>query len=275
MLPYEILPVNPLLRDWIESIFIMNIDFTEQGFPSVFHYPWSVSSHLYFTLRGDKVRVQSGEEPGFLEYPQHFIIAPRLSNDIVDLGPSRHVAGIAFRPGGLYRLLGIPVPEVYGGLDLSLVIAKQTRELSEQLLNAQTNKEIFALLEKFLLNQLVALKPITSFELSVTELVRQNGNPRIKQAADWAGLSTRQFERLSLARLGVSPKLYSRLIRFTNACIYKESHPAETWTQVAYQFGYADQMHLIDDVKNFSGATPTALSPQMELRLFTGVESRL
>jgi AraC-like DNA-binding protein len=33
-------------------------------------------------------------------------------------------------------------------------------------------------------------------------------------------------------------------------------HPWQTWTSIAYECGYFDQMHLIKDFKAFTGFTP-------------------
>ncbi len=275
MLPYVILPVQPALKEWIESIFIMDVDFAGSSLPSVFTYPWSVTTHIYFTIGGDPVLVKSPSRREFIGYSPNFIIGPRLSNDIVDLGRHRYVAAISFRPGGLFRLLGIPLTELKEGLDLSLVMARQNRELSEQLLNASDYQEVFKILENFLLQKARTIKPLTTFDLAINELIEQNGNTPIKQVADLAGLSLRQFERRSLTHLGVSPKLFSRITRFANACMFKEANPQKTWLEITYEYGYADQMHLIDDFKIFAGGTPTELETQLSMKILTGVECRI
>jgi transcriptional regulator GlxA family with amidase domain len=69
-------------------------------------------------------------------------------------------------------------------------------------------------------------------------------------------LSIRQFERQFKQRIGLSPKFYSRLIRFSNAWILKENNPNLTWTTIAHQSGYYDQMHLIKDFKEFAAVNP-------------------
>lgn len=274
MLPYVILPVQPALKEWIESIFIMNVDFVGSSLPSVFTYPWSVTTHIYFTIGGDPVLVKSASRTEFVDYAPNFIIGPRLSTDIVDLGRQRYVAAISFRPGGLFRLLGIPLNELTEGLDLSLVMSRHDRELSERLINTSDYQDVFQILENFLLKKVRTIKPLTSFDLAIHELIEQNGNTPIKQVASQAGLSMRQFERRSLTHLGVSPKLFSRITRFANACIFKEANPQKTWLQVTYEYGYADQMHLIDDFKVFSGATPTELEAQLSMKVLTGIECR-
>jgi AraC-like DNA-binding protein len=69
----------------------------------------------------------------------------------------------------------------------------------------------------------------------------------------------RQCERKSYERLGLSPKVYSRMIRFSHAYKYKESSPHTSWTEIAHRCGYFDQMHFIRDFKAFAGFTPSML----------------
>ena len=69
-------------------------------------------------------------------------------------------------------------------------------------------------------------------------------------------LSPRQFNRKFTERIGIGPKLYSRIIRFYRAYKYKEKNPFADWLTVAVQFDYADYQHLVKDFKEFAGATP-------------------
>ena len=65
--------------------------------------------------------------------------------------------------------------------------------------------------------------------------------------------------------MGYSPKLFSRLIRFSKAYRLKENQPQLTWTNVAHASGYFDQMHMIKDFKEFAGVLPGTLSRQIDL----------
>jgi transcriptional regulator GlxA family with amidase domain len=90
-------------------------------------------------------------------------------------------------------------------------------------------------------------------------------NP-IPFSLDWlagqACLSPRQFERKFNERIGVGPKLYSRISRFFLAFRHKANHPGLDWLTVATHFGYTDYYHLAKDFKPFSGATPNLILDQ-------------
>lgn len=270
---YTILPVSACLNDWVESIFIIDVDLKSLSLPAILKYPWSVTTRIYFVIGGGQLMVKENEVSDFEVYPENFIVGPRLENNIIDLGSYRRVAGITFKPGGLYRLLGIPMQEFSKEIDLNLIL-KETKELSEQLLYAQSDQEVFVRIENFLLGRRPKVKPMTAFDKAIAMLAKNNGSLPISKVAALAALSLRQFERRAILSLGVSPKLYSRVLRFTNAWLYKEAHPDTSWYKITHAFGYADQMHLVDDFKIFCGATPTGIREQVAAKMLTGIEGR-
>ncbi|GCF92198.1 AraC family transcriptional regulator [Enterococcus florum] len=73
------------------------------------------------------------------------------------------------------------------------------------------------------------------------------------------GYSKRYTQRVFQKKIGVSPKLYSRIIRFQNAikAVYFDDH--STLAKVACQLGYYDQAHLIHEFQLFTQTSPTKL----------------
>jgi transcriptional regulator GlxA family with amidase domain len=66
----------------------------------------------------------------------------------------------------------------------------------------------------------------------------------------------RQFERGFVNQVGMRPKLYSRIARFEAALDRKARSAAKSWTDVAHELGYHDQMHMVHDFQDFTGETP-------------------
>ncbi|MBK8142870.1 MAG: helix-turn-helix transcriptional regulator [Chitinophagaceae bacterium] len=44
----------------------------------------------------------------------------------------------------------------------------------------------------------------------------------------------------------------------------RENFPQLSWTQIAYECGYFDQMHFIRDFKQFAGVAPGILEKELE-----------
>jgi transcriptional regulator GlxA family with amidase domain len=74
-----------------------------------------------------------------------------------------------------------------------------------------------------------------------------------------ACLSVSQLERRFVQQLGVGPKLYTRIGRFSRAHALKQARPELDWLHVAVACGYYDYQHLVKDFRQFAHATPPAL----------------
>ena len=75
----------------------------------------------------------------------------------------------------------------------------------------------------------------------------------IAALASRAGLSMRQFERRFIQQVGMRPKMLARVARFEAALEAKARRSTKSWTDVAHEFGYYDQMHMVHDFKEFTG----------------------
>jgi methylphosphotriester-DNA--protein-cysteine methyltransferase len=70
-------------------------------------------------------------------------------------------------------------------------------------------------------------------------------------------MSTRQFERRFLTRVGLSPKLFCRIQRFSH--VFQVFEAGRNWAQAAVECGYYDQAHLVKNFREFSGDAPSQL----------------
>ena len=102
------------------------------------------------------------------------------------------------------------------------------------------------------------------FDKAMLELVRSEGSISIEKIASLACLSLRQFERVSKERIGLPPKLFARIIRFSKAYRIRESSPDISWTKIAHECNYFDQMHLIRDFKQFAGVAPGVIEKELD-----------
>jgi methylphosphotriester-DNA--protein-cysteine methyltransferase len=91
-------------------------------------------------------------------------------------------------------------------------------------------------------------------QTAVGTLYATQGHVRMQDLAAQCGLSLRHFERQFKALTGISPKLLARIIRFEGV-VYGllQGLPLD---DLAHDFGYTDQSHLIHDFKAFAGCAP-------------------
>ncbi len=89
-------------------------------------------------------------------------------------------------------------------------------------------------------------------------VLRRRGRLTVQSLADTAGVSRQRLTRVFRETVGVSPKLYCRLVRFRAALAHVRGEV--DWAQVAVELGYTDQSHMIAEFREFSSVTPGALA---------------
>jgi AraC-like DNA-binding protein len=165
---------------------------------------------------------------------------------------------VHFHPGALFRLLRIPLYEFTDyWFDAESVIGREILEVNDRLANCLNYMQMIAIVEDYLLNKIKKVKVDTHPLDQVASCLFTNPS---RFSLDWLAkqscLCQRQFNRKFTERMGVGPKLYSRVVRFYKAYQYKETHPQEDWLTIALLFGYADYQHMVKDFKQFAQVTP-------------------
>lgn len=247
------------LSEFVETICLMGHEFiTDDVLSPICIY---MPNHLHFLCfhLEDPVNVKKNSGD-FEERSRALIIGPQLLPVTLDLGKKYTDLVIVFKPCGLYRLLGIPLKEIVDcDFDACLILGKEINEVTERLMEASSNEKRNAIVQEYLLDKLVNLKPALPIDKAMLQLVRTQGNLSIDFLAAQSCLSVRQLERQSLERIGLPPKCFARVIRFSEAYKFRQRNPHTSWTEIACGFGYYDQMHLIRDFRHFTGVNPSTI----------------
>mgnify|MGYP001241859060 CR=1 FL=1 len=232
--------------------------------PVVVPYPPTPQNSLFFYIN-DRIKVQVRGEEGFLLQPRSVLVGPQLTRVLLNINQNHKAVRVGFHPGGLHRLLGISLREMIDdNYDAADVFGHEMEEVNEQLQEAESFDGIKEVVEQFLLQRSKILKPSLPFDKAMLELMRLNGNVPIEKIASLSCLSLRQFERVCKTRIGIPAKSFARLVRFSRAYRLHESSPQMTWTAIAYECGYFDQMHLIRDFREFAAATPGEIEKELQ-----------
>ncbi len=168
---------------------------------------------------------------------------------------------VLFYPQGLMAFFNIPVNEFFNrNFPLRFLFKNETDELEYKLCEAESFKEKVILIENFLIKRLRKNQKQYEYnriEHSVNLITQTRGNIQIEKLASEACLSRKQFERVFAEHIGSTPKHFLRTIRFQNTVAQKALGIGKNLTELAYNCGYYDQSHMINDFKSLSGLTPT------------------
>lgn len=224
-------------------------------------YPTNPEQCLFFYAR-DTIEVYNYASEKQSVSPASVIVGPQLARVNLSMGYDQLTIKVGFQAGGLFRLLGVPMWHLQDQtLDSYQLLGREIREVNEQLREINDYPLMIKRVERFLLGKAAKLKSDAHPVDKVAQYIQQHATKRFSLGwlASQACLSPRQFERKCLERIGMSPKLFLRVVRFAQAYRLKERQPELDWQDIVYKCGYYDQMHLIRDFKLFANVTPTKL----------------
>lgn len=251
---------RPELATLVKGYQIAHIKISSEVPTQSHPFPPHAVQNLSFYPR-DPVSVYSYRTGQTTTNPPCIAVGAAISCVNFTMGRDLLIIATFFEPGGLHRLLRLPMVDFFDeALDVSLVWNKDIREVNERLRNATDYDEMHRIVETFLLHRLrqsdVAVHPLDATLKYLSDPTRPIS---LDYLADQACLSPRQFERKCGERLGLSPKLFRRLARFSKAFRLKEQRPNIEWLDIALHFGYYDLQHMRRDFRLFAGATPSLL----------------
>ncbi len=254
---------HPQLREYVLSIATVNVILPEGIAEVITPYPPTPFQSLIFYCNHPISMGKSGEEK-FTKQPLTTLIGPQFSRVNIKVHRELNAIRVDFFPGGMYRLLGIPMNELFdGGFNAEDFFGSEMGSINNQLQNTPNIEEAKCIVEQFLINQICKLKSLLPFDAALRVLLKSNGTMPIEKTASYSCLSLKQFERKCKERIGMNPKMFARILKFSKAYRLHESSPQLNWTQIAYEAGYYDQMHMIRDFKTFAGVNPSIIEQQL------------
>lgn len=192
--------------------------------------------------------------------PSVFFTGQADQSYFLELSQTIDVVGIVFKPTGLFRLFKLQLPELTNRrLDATLVLKNVITETWEQLGEAATNENRVSIVKNLLTKRLVgASYHQDAIDDAVAQILENNGLNSMSSLMSQYSISSRQFQRKFLQKVGVSPKFYSKLRRFSYICSLLIQQQVIDWHEIVWLGGYYDQSHFIKDFLSFMKENPTA-----------------
>lgn len=251
-------PPRPILRPFVKTLWVTNqsVDPVSTGAQKERVLPTG-TMHVVIRLSNHPVRLFDDPDGHTQREIGHAIVGgARSSYYIRETADPASSVGAQLLPGASALLFGVHADELAGRhtplADLWGNFAIETRERLLEGGSPEAQLDIFESLLAARLPRVHGLHPAVAHALDqftttadVREVVRQTG------------YSHRRFIALFQRAVGLTPKLYCRVLRFQNGLTLTAAKQSNSRVDLAIAAGYSDQPHFNREFREFAGVTPS------------------
>jgi AraC-like DNA-binding protein len=170
---------------------------------------------------------------------------------------------VFFRPGMYRRFFSLPPAELTNQMvTFEDASCRDLLELQQRLLEPRRIRYKVALMENYLKVRYRRRQFQEGLIDHVMGMYRMNPLCRLEEVKNELNISYRYLRKTFHQQIGLSPKLFSKISRFSTAFQLLQSGRFDKLTDLAYQLGYYDQSHFIREFKYFTRTTPLQFSKE-------------
>ena len=205
---------------------------------------------------GDHYRIKQKKQ--WLIQPRNLLAGQLRKYFMLENIGTSDILGIKFKPAALTHLYNLNMSLV---TDRVVNLCEVLEEPGALLRAANEGKDhyerINSLCTYFKNMPVIKDRKQTPVDRAVDLVFDQNGMVTVTELCDAAGVGERQLENIFKKFIGLSPKFFSRIIRF-NYIFKLVDKNEQSWTSLAYEAAYYDQSHFIRNFKDFTGESPSS-----------------
>lgn len=192
------------------------------------------------------------------QVPKAFVCGLFTSNYHLLVEGPIGMMGIVFKSTALHNFFGAPMSSLVNNrMDLNLLLQEKAPPLIQSMTEASDTAARIKILEAFLLE----LVPKARLKLNIVDdavcfIDEKSGRVTVEEVAERFHISKRYLEKKFLEKVGVSPKFYARLKRFStmaNRAVHSEKID---WQGLIHETGLHDQSHLAKEYLEFNKMSP-------------------
>ena len=176
----------------------------------------------------------------------------------IAIASQQNFRGIRFKPGAAAAFLKMPMNEITNQMiDLENISNKLFKELQIIWKKSLESKKQAKNISEILMANFseVYIDPVVNY--MVDKIIQTQGQIELANIITKTGYSERQIQRKFKNIVGISPKVFIRIIRFKN--IYQRlKGNKDNYARLAVTAGYFDQAHFNHEYKKFIGTSPSA-----------------
>jgi len=176
----------------------------------------------------------------------------------VDGAVGSRMIGAHFRPGGAFPFIPGPVADLTDTVvEMDCLWGSFADELRERLLEEPRIDAQLGILENALLRRAAGRLTIDrSLAYALHWLQASPETVTVRHTASRVGVSQKRLIAMFERRVGLKPKMFSRVMRLQRVLRHIERAPSTPWSRLAATYGYYDQSHLINDFTALTGLRP-------------------
>jgi AraC-like DNA-binding protein len=218
------------------------------------HYP-SPSVELLVNVSGDRYRLVEPEGSEFFD--DAWLAGVQVGPVVTEVPGHSIVLGVRLRPAGAYALLGLPMRQVCGFVaNLEDLVGVAARALTDRCRAARTVEERFRIAAAWVAERVSRARGVTpEVAWSAAQIERSGGAVAIARLREQTGWSKTRLVSAFRDQIGVAPKLYARIVRFSRAATLLQAGSGSL-IDVALAAGYYDQPHMNTEFRELTGLTP-------------------
>jgi AraC-like DNA-binding protein len=247
----------PALRPFVKSLWMADQTSTPgQAELSREHVLPTGEMHLVFRLSDQPLRIFDSDDDARGHILGCAIVGGARSTFYVrDISKPACSVGAQLLPGAARLLFGAPADELAERhTRLDELWGNAADSVREQLIDAGSPERRLDLLESHLAARLPAVRGLHPAIAQALEQFWTTSD--VRKVVSASGYSHRQFIALFRGAVGLTPKLYCRILRFKEALERVAADPSASLVDLAIDAGYSDQPHFTREFREFAGVTP-------------------
>jgi AraC-like DNA-binding protein len=249
----ECKPIDPL-SEYIQLIWIAESESPDDHYPKEKILPDGIVEVVFHYYEPLITYLANGKK--FIQ-PKGFAVSQMRKFIEIESNGKVGFVSVRFYPWGAHLFFKEPIKNFLDStIDIKYLWKDEYRDIHNQL-ETFNDEEKVNRVQQFLIMQFEKNRTDKIQINDAIKLIRDTkGQLSIDELCENLNLSYKQLERIFLATIGTTPKVFSRTTRFLHLCHHLKEYEDKTMTQLTYDLGYYDQSHFIKEFKEFSGLTP-------------------
>jgi hypothetical protein len=249
---YKSLKIQYPLSRYIDTIYYMSLE-AESYVRNIIP---DGKTDIVFNLNSNKLGYK---KDGKIFYSRDSVLQGlRKKNFNYIANGSTEIAGVRLMPFGVYTLLGVPLTELPDEpVELSLFAGNKVKELEEQINCVNSIDEKINIIKDWLFSLFV--KKEERYGLLIDTIYRiysSQGISSINLACKKNYNYYKKVQRSFRQSIGISPKLYARMVRFESIHNTLLTSNKIDWFDIINRFDFYDQSHLTKEFQFFTNHSP-------------------